>query len=133
MQVGRTGAWLACETRAGVLHAKQAAHWGKSLCAGPRCTSNAAPGLLLSTIGLRPQIYDRHGRLPDAFGGPESRVSMPSKRNMSDSGATVHRAPRALQNRHSMRGFGRSLVFWPATHLRRTSLKIPKPLFSPPS
>ena len=56
VQAGCRGAWLACETRAGVLHAKHAAHWGKKLCAGPRRTSNPEQGLLLSTIGRRPQV-----------------------------------------------------------------------------
>jgi len=55
------GAWLARETRAGVLHAKHAAHWGENLCTGPWRTSNAARGLLLSTIGRRQQGDDRHG------------------------------------------------------------------------
>ena len=54
-------AWLARETRARVLHAKHAAHWGENLCTGPRRTSKAAWGLLLSTIGRRPQVNDRYG------------------------------------------------------------------------
>ena len=51
------GAWLARETRASVLHAKHAAHWGENLCTGPRRTSNAAWGLLLSTIGHHHFLY----------------------------------------------------------------------------
>ena len=46
----------ACQTR-GALGRKL----GESLCTGPRRTSNAAWGLLLSTIGRRPQVNDRYG------------------------------------------------------------------------
>ena len=52
VQVGHRVAWLACEMRAGVLHA----NYMRILCGGGRRTTNAARGLLLSTMCRRPHL-----------------------------------------------------------------------------
>ena len=52
MQVGCRVAWLVCETRAGVLHAK----YTQNSVRRARRTTNAAGGLLLSTMCRRPHL-----------------------------------------------------------------------------
>ena len=52
VQVGHRVAWLACEMRAGVLHAK----YTQNSVRGARRTTNAAGGLLLSTMCRRPHL-----------------------------------------------------------------------------
>ena len=52
VQVGHRVAWLACDMRAGVLHA----NYTRILCGGGRRTTNAAGGLLLSTMCRRPHL-----------------------------------------------------------------------------
>ena len=56
VQVGHRVAWLACEMRAGVLHAK----YTQNSVRGARRTTNAAGGLLSSTIRRRQRLVDGH-------------------------------------------------------------------------
>ena len=55
VQVGCMSEWLACETRAGVLHAK----YTHTSVRGARRTSYAAGGLQLSTMCRRPHLDAR--------------------------------------------------------------------------
>ena len=54
------GAWLARETRASVLQAKMTLAAAKFCVRGGQRTTNAAGGLLLSTMCRRRHLDDRH-------------------------------------------------------------------------